>query len=201
MLESNMRRFIIAVAAAGLVALTANPAEAKELRSIEVSITGPGLDAPLTVREPDKLGPLELLVMPYTGTPAGGPPDRPGPAYELVFTFHNAKRHTVVLYPYASTGPFMELETGPPDVPLTAGWYRTWGSAVKPLREAGVPLGPAPWEQQTDEAQAIPPIERRTGGATILLVAGTLIILILTVYAVGRRIRAWQQCRSRPSSS
>jgi hypothetical protein len=72
---------------------------------------------------------------------------------------------------------------------LKDGWYRAFGSAIRPMREAGVPLGTPPWEQTPAAQVAVPPVDRSTSDARLVVVAlaAGLVLLALFGLAMARR--------------
>ena len=138
------------------VAALAFPSAAAAKGPDQATITGPGLDAPLSISGTEGSGDLGLLVQGVGFFPAafGQSPNpmldkRPsrflGPRYQVVYRVPGP--HSVAdtlrqdLYPYAVGGPVSYMKPGQPfwEQKTRGGWFRGTGETKRMLIRAGLP--------------------------------------------------------------
>lgn len=138
------------------VATLAIPSIAAAKGPDQATITGPGLDTPLSISGTEGSGDLGLLVQGVGFFPAAfdqspdpmldqQPSVRLGPRYEIVYRVPGP--HSVAdtlrqdLYPYAVGGPLSYMKPGQPfwEQETRGGWYRGTSALKRMLVRAGLP--------------------------------------------------------------
>jgi hypothetical protein len=155
-----MRRpFLFLLALAALAFPSAAVAKGPD----QATITGPGLDAPLSISGTEGSGNLGLLAQQAGFFPAAfdqspdpmldkRPAGRLGPRYEIVYRVPGPQSVADTLrqdlYPYAAGGPLSYMKPGQPfwEQRTRGGWYRGTAELKRMLVRAGLP-GKAPASQ------------------------------------------------------
>jgi hypothetical protein len=159
----------------------------------QATITGPGLDSPLSISGTEGSGDLGLLVQGVGFFPAafGQSPDpmlnkRPsrflGPRYKVVYRVPGPHRVSDTLrqdlYPYAVGGPVSYMKPGQPfwEQQTRGGWFRGTAQLKRMLVKAGLPAKE-------------PRVERFAGRSTEIAAAAAIGIALagLAVFASIRR--------------
>jgi hypothetical protein len=181
-----MRRGTKAIAASAVgmtlavVLVLAGPAWAKGLQS--ATITGPGLEEPIDVADPDnsKLPALTGFweVMPGQPAPPGlveqAPTKQRGPRYRLTWRLMTDADDTIAirqdLYPHAAGGPLVHTAAGQPifDAVTPGGWYAAPLTLRDMLQSLGVPPAGSP------PAPAAPSSDDSPGRIAIVVAAGAV---------------------------
>jgi hypothetical protein len=174
----------IAASAVGMtlavVLVLAGPAWAKGLQS--ATITGPGLEEPIDVADPDnsKLPALTGFweVMPGQPAPPGlveqAPTKQRGPRYRLTWRLMTDADDTIAirqdLYPDAAGGPLVHTAAGQPifDAATPGGWYAAPLTLRDMLQSLGVPPAGSP------PAPAAPSSDDSPGRIAIIVAAGAV---------------------------
>jgi hypothetical protein len=177
----------IAASAVGMtlavVLVLAGPAWAKGLQS--ATITGPGLEQPIDVADPDnsKLPALTGFweVMPGQPAPPGlveqAPTKQRGPRYRLTWRLMTDADDTIAirqdLYPHAVGGPLVHTAAGQPifDAATPGGWYAAPLTLRDMLQSLGVPPAgspPAPAAPSSDDSP----------GRIAIVVAATAVVAL-----------------------
>jgi hypothetical protein len=174
----------IAASAVGMtlavVLVLAGPAWAKGLQS--ATITGPGLEQPIDVADPDnsKLPALTGFweVMPGQPAPPGlveqAPTKQRGPRYRLTWRLMTDADDTIAirqdLYPHAVGGPLVHTAAGQPifDAATPGGWYAAPLTLRDMLQSLGVPPAGSP------PAPAAPSSDDSPGRIAIIVAAGAV---------------------------
>jgi hypothetical protein len=174
----------IAASAVGMtlavVLVLAGPAWAKGLQS--ATITGPGLEEPIDVADPDnsKLPALTGFweVMPGQPAPPGlveqAPTKQRGPRYRLTWRLMTDADDTIAirqdLYPHAAGGPLVHTAAGQPifDAATPGGWYAAPLTLRDMLQSLGVPPAGSP------PAPAAPSSDDSPGRIAIVVAAGAV---------------------------
>jgi hypothetical protein len=174
----------IAASAVGMtlavVLVLAGPAWAKGLQS--ATITGPGLEQPIDVADPDnsKLPALTGFweVMPGQPAPPGlveqAPTKQRGPRYRLTWRLMTDADDTIAirqdLYPHAAGGPLVHTAAGQPifDAATPGGWYAAPLTLRDMLQSLGVPPAGSP------PAPAAPSSDDSPGRIAIIVAAGAV---------------------------
>jgi hypothetical protein len=175
------------------VAALAFPSAAGAKGPDQATITGPGLDAPLSISGTEGSGDLGLLVQGVGFFPAafGQSPDpmlnkRPsrflGPRYQVVYRVPGPHRVSDTLrqdlYPYAVGGPVSYMKPGQPfwEQQTRGGWFRGTTQLKRMLVKAGLPAKE-------------PRVERFAGRSTEIAAAAAIGAALagLAVFALIRR--------------
>ena len=171
------------------VAALALPSVAAAKGPDQATITGPGLDSPLSLSGTEGSGDLGLLVQEVGFFPAAfdqspdpmldkRPASRLGPRYQVVYRVPGP--HSVAdtlrqeLYPYAAGGPLSYMKPGQRfwEQRTRGGWYRGTTALKEMLVKVGLPAK-APASQRTARATQI------TAAASIGVVFAGLCLLAL----------------------
>jgi hypothetical protein len=163
-----MRRSLLFFLAAAVLAL---PSVAAAKGPDQATLTGPGLDSPLSLSGTEGSGDLGLLVQEVGFFPAAfdqspdpmldkRPASRLGPRYQIVYRVPGpdsvADTLRQELYPYAAGGPLSYMKPGQPywDQRTRGGWFRGTSVLKDMLVKAGLPAK-APATQRTARAAQI----------------------------------------------
>jgi hypothetical protein len=175
------------------VAALAVPSVAAAKGPDQATITGPGLDAPLSISGTEGSGDLGVLVQGVGFFPAAfdQSPDpmlnkRPaaylGPRYQIVYRVPGPHRVTDTLrqdvYPYAKGGPVSYMKPGQPfwEQQTRGGWFRGTAELKRMLIRAGLPARE-------------PRVERFAGRSTEIAAAAAIGIALagLALFAIRRK--------------
>jgi hypothetical protein len=175
------------------IAALAFPSVAAAKGPDQATITGPGLDAPLSISGTEGSGDLGLLVQGVGFFPAafGQSPNpmlskRPsrflGPRYQVVYRVPGPHRVSDILrqdlYPYAVGGPVSYMKPGQPfwEQQTRGGWFRGTTHLKRMLVKAGLPAKE-------------PRVERFAGRSTEIAAAAAIGVALagLAVFAIRRR--------------
>jgi hypothetical protein len=151
MVHRMTRRLVVCCALLAAVAVPLAAAPASAAGPTTITIEGPGLDGPITVRtaeQPELFAALWSQVGWLSSRPgeATAPKaNRKGPKYTVVVFVKDSARQTYDLYPLAVGGPRAFRPAKQPDLRnTTSAWFFGRLDMAGPLRAAGVPLPARP---------------------------------------------------------
>jgi hypothetical protein len=195
------RHLLAALSAATAVVLGSAPASAGG--PTRITITGPGLAAPIVIHvdaDPELFTQVSVVIyaagleMGRRRDPGPTGPAALGPRYILAMDYHDVPTYVYDLYPQASGGPHIYVpakQPRPEHMPGQSGWYRSDGGMPAALQAAGIDLIAGGGGGPVISSPAAPAPAPTTPSADGLLnpwsVLGAAVVLFGLLFAARRR--------------